>query len=444
MILDPLEYIENARLAIGTLPDVSASAIFLSQRKTSGFRGSSSGHQVDSADDRDYGLRVWIQKKDGNCYFSLFALGDPKRLRTEIKSVDANHRWVQASTQWPFFTIDEECYRTETSYRDPQIDIVENTEVENRFKNLGKRLREATATPIKNGVIDEYFFKYRMIENEEYLWTSGSRRVIMHESSRFIIEVHVKVKGVWVAEGFEEAQFLNLDWTKVSNWAKRWIARLSISSDIISIDKPHVYISNYATKQICQAIHRWLLNKIKYNQQNLVSEASKNTHLSPFVSMYDDPREPKVCGRRVWEGRGRFAHGVKYWEEGRWVFSTSEDIPTRARGTHNLPEPTLCNLVFAPGKSDYVDLFAKAPEGLWIPSLAQVEISEDGTFSAQGFMATYDSKKNVLPVGNVKVMAPLFSMLSNIVDVGRHLQWYHSIGTADWLLNSGAFKIERL
>lgn len=443
MIRDPQEYVENARLALGTLTNVKACSVFLSQRKTSGFRGSSTGEQIDPSNDRDYGLRLWIQKDDGQCYFALLPLGDAKQLRSEIKSLHQGDHWKLVAKEWPFSPIDEECYRNETSYRDPQIDIVELSEVEGRFRNLARRLREATAAPIRSGLIEEYVFKYRMIENEECFWTTGSRRPISHQSSRFVIDMQAKVHGFWLGEGFEEAQFLNLDWTKVSNWAKRWISRLSINSVSQPLDRSHVYFSNYATKQICSAIHKWLLNQIKYQKQDRVAQLTREAGLSRAVSLYDNPREPKVCGRRVWEGRGHFAHGTKFWEDGKWVFDSRAALPTRSRGTTALPEPTLCNLVFAPGKSDYVDTFAKSPEGIWIPSLAGADVSEDGIFTAQGFLASYDSQKNVYPEGNVKLMAPLFSMLANIVDVGRHLQWYHSIGTSDWLLKSECFKFER-
>lgn len=441
MILDPLDYIENARLALGSLNNIKSSAIFFSQRKTSGYRGSSLGEQIDPSNERDYGLRVWIEKPTGGCYFALLPLGDPKQLRSEISSLHKADRWKHVSDSWPFVEIEEECYLQETSYRDTMIDIIDPKEVEGRFHNLSKRLQDSISIPIKKGSIDEYLFKYRMIENEEYLWTSGSRRAISHKSSRFLIDIQVKTMGTWIGEGFEEARFLNLDWRKVSSWANRWVSRLSLGAPQEPKNSSHIYFSNYATKQICFAIHKWLLNQIKYKNLTLIENLSNHKPLNKFISLYDNPREPKVCGRRVWEGRGFFASGTKFWDEGKWVFRSEKDLPTRARGTTDIPEPTLCNLVFSPGKSDYVDTLAKAPKGFWIPSLSNAEISQDGIFSSYGFMAHYDSKLNVFPTGNVKLMAPLFDLLANIEDVGRHLQWYHSIGTSDWLVNSSAFKI---
>ncbi|HVJ65587.1 MAG TPA: metallopeptidase TldD-related protein [Bdellovibrionota bacterium] len=445
MILDTREYLDQARIAVGSLTDIRSAAIFLSQRRTSGFRGSSTGNSIEPTSERDYGLRIWVQKADGECYFSLFPLGDPKQLASEIKSVHDAGRWVHASATWPFGEIEEDCYRLETSYRDPQIDIIEPSEVQGRFNNLAKRLREAIAEPIQNKVIDEYLFRYRMIENEECLWTTGSRRPITHSSSRFVIDLQVKIGGIWVCEGFEEAQFLNLDWSRVSNWAKRWISRLAVPQSAWRTGKNEgIYFSNYATKQICFATHKWVLNQLKYGREKNIIEHTKRHPMSKLVSMYDNPREPKVCGRRIWEGRGHFATGTKFWEEGQWAFSSVENLPTRSRGTSELPEPTLCNLVFAPGKSDYVDIFAKSPRGLWIPSLVNASVSPDGIFTAEAFVASYDEARRVYPRGNVKLMAPLFSILENIEDVGRHLQWYHSIGTSDWLVNGKCFNIETL
>ncbi len=444
MILEPREYLDQARMALGSLSEIKSAAIFLSQRKTSGLRGSSANNTIEPTSERDYGLRVWIQKSDGHCYFGLFPLGDPKQLISEIKGVHESNRWIRAAETWPFDVIDEDCYRAETSYRDPQINIVEPSEVFGRFNNLAKRLHKAIAIPLRERVIEEYLFRYRMIENEECLWTTDSRRPITHASSRFIIDVQIKIQGVWVCEGFEEAQFLNLDWTKVSNWARRWISKLCLNTSAKSRKDDNIYFSNYATKQICFATHKWLLGRLKYGKEKDIAAASEKYKLGKLVSMYDNPREPKVCGRRVWEGRGHFATGTKFWDEGQWVFSSSKNLPTRSRGTSNLPDPTLCNLVFAPGKSDYVDILAHSPTGLWVPSLNNATVSEDGIFSAEGFSAQYDVNLNVLPRGNVKLMAPLFSLLANIEDVGRHLQWYHSIGTSDWLVNSKAFKIESL
>jgi predicted Zn-dependent protease len=445
MIADPREYIDQARIAIGALAEIRSAAVSLSQRKTSGYRGSGSGNSLEPTNERDYGLRLWIQKPDGHCYFALFALGDPKKLRSEIEAVHRNDQWKFADKDWPFNVIENDVYRGETSYRDPQIDIVDPQEVSGRFANLARRLSEAVAVPIQDKAIEEYLFRYRMIENEEYLWTTGSKRPVKHSSSRFIIDLQIKIHGVWVSEGFEESQFLNLDWRKISDWANRWLSLLTPSSATFTDLKKekHIYFSNYATKQICHALHKWTLTQLKYGREDLILEQTKKYPLSKLVTLYDNPREPKVCGRRIWEGRGRYASGVKFWDEGKWVLPSANVLPTRSRGTSDLPEPTLCNLVFAPGRSDYVDLLARGPTGLWIPSLTNVSISNDATISAEGFCALYDAKKySVSPQGNVKLMAPIFSLLSNIEDVGRHLQWYHSIGTSDWLVNSDAFELE--
>jgi len=441
MLIEPAELIENTRIGLGHLKNIQKSAIFLNQRRLNGHKFTSKLKKSEDINEHDRGLRVWIQREN-KTYFYFFPIQSPQQQISQLKNLDQNSAWRVLNIKWPFEEISSESLKYETSFKDSQISVVDSEEILQRFENLRLRMDKNTSKALKNKVIDSYQLRFRHVENEEYLWTNGSKRSISHTSSRYLIDAHMSLMDSTLCKGHEEAKFFNLDWSKASRWTEDWFSTFNTSGSSEDPAKfSHTFFSDYATKQLSYAVQSWI---VKTKNPLPFGDAILNNNHVPnrFVNIYDNPGEAQVCGRRVWDARGTMAKPIKYFDQGEWSLEDKSDIPTRIRGTQKYPEPTLCNLVFAPGRSDRVDLMAKSKKGLWISSFEDFDVDEGGVFQGKALASVYNmNPRFVSPIGIVKIVAPLKQVLGNIEDVARHLQWYHSIGSSDWLVSNEGINI---
>jgi predicted Zn-dependent protease len=294
--------------------------------------------------------------------------------------------------------------------------------------------------------------QYQETYRKEWLWTSGSPRVVKRELTRGDVLSRVDIDDgqsfATTETRFSETHFLSFDWNLIAKLSVEKVKH-KLASQWLGSGQFNLLLTPLASREWIKWIFGYLTSKNISIRNHPLRDSLGKTVTNTKFRLYDDPHFAKRPGTVHWDSEGCptrmhdfISEGVfKQWATDRKsadLMKIPHTANSRRASADQLPEVDFHNLILEPGLRTALELGRQMEKGIVVyelKPLSDTRQSDDlpclecwGSWSENG--------KEMYNLRPFFIRDPLAVQLQKCVDQGRDLVWTGRVASPTVLLEN--------
>lgn len=434
--IDPEGILEMLRVMLASVTDLSGVAIHIHRK-----RGVSlSVNKGDLIERRPLdSLGVGLKLARGHRFASVSSSQvDTDSLRTLIAE---GMQALQGAAEDPFDGI-YPCELPPSGARFESVDIhysqVLVDEKINRLLNL-----EGTLLKTDARITGTVGVRYQDLHCEEWLWTTGSAKVLQHSRTVGYLEAGViATQGKFLSIGkaqSAETFYFDLDWSGVARDASAQALK-TLGGEAVPTGVYPVILKSHEAGKFLAAMAPAFYSDL--GSDSFLSSRIGEEAFSSQLNIFDDPFLKKSVFARIWDAEGTPTQRLSVVERGRLLHlcysrRTAKKHGTRSTG-HLLREDFnqtarigFHQLVVEPGRKDFVDLLRDMGQGIVVYEIKGFDKVDfkTGEFVCRVAGTWVEKGEEVRAVDQIALAGNFIDTWSSVLAVGRDQKSSGSLST---------------